>query len=272
MESGNELSDDEAFSTKESVPSQNKIVNLDCLESLLASACVCARCKSGSMTTSEKEHIGLASVVQLKCDSRGQVFHGPLAIRHPPSRFYDINRRSAVAMRAIGKGRQALRKICAVTDLPEPLHKNSYAAHWNALRKVAAKVAKESMQICGADLLRMRREEKEDNPSQIAVSTDGTWMRRGYSSLFGVQTVISHDTQKVIGVEVLSRHCKQCEFWGAKVQRKKVTVAEFEEWKLGHADDCQRNTEVSAPTMETEGVKILWSNLCRPTTSSTPPT
>ena len=257
--SESDTSDEEVPVTTEKARSCNKIVNLQCLEQLLAVACVCASCKSGSLVVSEIQSIGLASAVQLKCSSCGKAFEGPLAERRPPARFHDINRRSALAMRTIGKGRQALKKLCAVMDLPEPVHKSSYSSHCEALHTVTVDFGKESMKRHAAELLRMRQAENADNPSQIAVSTDGTWMRRGYSSNFGVQTVISHDTQKIIDVKVMSKFCKPCEFRGKQLEEGKITQADFDDWKQQHSDTCQSNTSVSAPAMETEAVKILWS-------------
>lgn len=42
-------------------------------------------------------------------------------------------------------------------------------------------------------------------PTDSAVSTDGdgTWMKRGFSSVYGVQTTIAWDSGKVIDVEIL---------------------------------------------------------------------
>ena len=50
----------------------------------------------------------------------------------------------------------------------------------------------------------------EESPAEIAVTTDGTWMRRGYSSLYGMQTVIAWETQQFVDVEVLTRYCTFC--------------------------------------------------------------
>ena len=253
-----ELSDEDEPSEASGTQSSNEIINLKCLEALLAAACVCANCKSGSLTVSEVQHVGLAPTAHLTCSDCGKVYEGPLADRKPPARFFSINRRCAVAMRSVGKGRQALKKVCAVMDLPPPVHKASYSKHSDALHTVAVDVGKKSMRKHAADLLRTRQEENLDKPSQVAVSTDGTWMRWGYSSQFGVQTVIAYDTQKVIDVEVMSKFCKKCEFWNQKLKQGEITQADFDDWKQKHVGDCETNTTVSAPTMETEAVKILW--------------
>ena len=50
----------------------------------------------------------------------------------------------------------------------------------------------------------------------IAVSFDGTWAKRGHTSLFGIVFVISVDTGEVLDCHVLSKFCKSCSVWEAK--------------------------------------------------------
>ncbi|GFW73572.1 hypothetical protein TNCV_1540271 [Trichonephila clavipes] len=42
------------------------------------------------------------------------------------------------------------------------------------------------------------------------VSVDGTWQRRGFSSLNGCVSAISVDTGKIIDFETLSQFCRKC--------------------------------------------------------------
>ena len=46
------------------------------------------------------------------------------------------------------------------------------------------------------------------------ISVDGTWQKRGHSSLHGVVTAISGD--KCLDVEIKSRHCFGCKMWENK--------------------------------------------------------
>ena len=48
------------------------------------------------------------------------------------------------------------------------------------------------------------------------VSQDGTWQKRGHSSVNGVITVISKETGKCVDVAVLSKECKACQYWSSK--------------------------------------------------------
>ena len=46
----------------------------------------------------------------------------------------------------------------------------------------------------------------------IAVSFDGTWAKRGHTSLFGMVFAISVDTGEVLDYHVLSKFCKAVQF------------------------------------------------------------
>ncbi len=56
----------------------------------------------------------------------------------------------------------------------------------------------------------------ENDTLDIAVSFDGTWAKRGHTSLFGVVYVISVDTGEVLDYEVLSNFCKTCQYYDSK--------------------------------------------------------
>ncbi|GFU26992.1 uncharacterized protein TNCV_1151571 [Trichonephila clavipes] len=70
------------------------------------------------------------------------------------------------------------------------------------------KVAKVSMALAAAETLSFNN----GNPN-VPVAIDGTWQKRGHTSLNGVVTAVSVDTGKVIDAEILSRKCS-CHFNG----------------------------------------------------------
>ena len=111
-------------------------------------------------------------------------------------------------MRLMGRGLEGLKTFCRVMDMPPPMCKPSFALHRNALRRAAKATAERSMARAAMAVVSHRAE--EEHPADIAVSTDGTWMKRGHSSLYGVQTVVSVDTKQVLDVEMLSKACPTC--------------------------------------------------------------
>ena len=81
----------------------------------------------------------------------------------------------------------------------------------------------------------------------IDVSVDGTWQRRGYSSLNGVVAIISANTGKCVDTEVLSKTCKGCQYWKGKEEQ-----IGYLSWLNSH--ECAINFDGAAGSMEKDGV------------------
>lgn len=69
------------------------------------------------------------------------------------------------------------------------------------------------------------KERNIEETNELTVSGDGTWKKRGFTSLYGVSSIFGYYTGKVLDIFVKSSYCKSCEFW-----RKKQDTAEYEEW------------------------------------------
>ena len=72
------------------------------------------------------------------------------------------------------------------------------------IKKAAELVAEKSM-VQAATEAKKHYYENDDGMVDIAVSGDGTWRKRGYTSLYGVVAALSVVTGKVLDVEVLSK-------------------------------------------------------------------
>lgn len=96
------------------------------------------------------------------------------------ARFYDVNRRSALAMCVIGRGRAALTKSCAVMNMPGPVAKQSFNMHVLAMAPISQHVAEAKWKrlLKKSGLLTEQRK-----AGQLTfVSCDGTWARRAFQS------------------------------------------------------------------------------------------
>ncbi|GFX30947.1 uncharacterized protein TNCV_4146551 [Trichonephila clavipes] len=95
-------------------------------------------------------------------------------------------------MRQIGKGFAGAFKLCSTLNLPR-LTKTAYKNQEAKLLKVVQEVAEESMIKAATEIV-----EKQQNLSSYIVkcdiSVDGTWQRRGYTSMNGCVAAISVDT------------------------------------------------------------------------------
>ncbi|CAH2086841.1 unnamed protein product [Euphydryas editha] len=86
--------------------------------------------------------------------------------------------------------------------------------------------------------------------TDVSVSGDGTWKKRGFASLYGVSSLIGHYSGKVLDVFVKS-YCKLCESW-----KNKLDTAEYEEWKEEHikTNQCTANHIGPSGNMEVSSI------------------
>ena len=73
----------------------------------------------------------------------------------------------------------------------------------------------------------------------IAISVDGTWQKRGYSSKLGVVFVIAIETGEILDYEALSLFCQECNAH----KSKNVDTEEYKKWKAAHKQNCSINYE-----------------------------
>ena len=131
---------------------------------------------------------------------------------------FDINARSVYALRSCGVGHTGLKKICGLMNLSKPVARKNYDNISNQIGDAARDTAGKSMIEAAEENTTMER------LSNISVSVNGTWHKRGFPSLNGV--VIT------IGVQnVLSDYCKACTL---KEDLRKVDEEECKIWKNEH--------------------------------------
>ena len=166
-------------------------------------------------------------------------------------RFFDVNRRSVLAMRRIGRGHAALQRFCGIMSMSPPITERAFHAHQDSIASAARTVTERSMQHSAEELRVL------SGTNKVAITCDGTWMRRGYSSLFGVFACISWRTGRVIDIHVSSKYCHECVTWNGMKDSGSVSEEAYSNWKSAHL--CKINTAKSAPAMESESATILWA-------------
>jgi len=85
------------------------------------------------------------------------------------------------------------------------------------------------------------------------VSSNESWRKRRFSSLFGIASSIGHYTGKVVDIIVKPIYRKSCEFW-----KNKEGTTEYEEWSKSHTN-CQINHEGSAGKIEVDAIIEIFS-------------
>ena len=93
----------------------------------------------------------------------------------------DINRRLVYTMRSSGAGYHAISKFASFMNTPSSITKNNYNKINKICREAAKEVAEMTMTDAATDI-------KAERNTDIGVSVDAAWARRGFSSLNGVTT------------------------------------------------------------------------------------
>ncbi|GFW87175.1 uncharacterized protein TNCV_5125291 [Trichonephila clavipes] len=157
-------------------------MNLNILAFVFKNEVHCKMCNSGLDIQVLKSKSGLAITFVLKC------FACPYRVEFSSSNFHEgtqiatINTRFVYAMRSIGKGAEAGRMFCGVMNLPQP--PTRFSPYGKRILNAAKLVYEDSIQNAAKEAIC-----KNEGNKNIAVAVDGTWQKRGYTSLNGVVTV-----------------------------------------------------------------------------------
>lgn len=174
---------------------------------------------------------------------------------------FDVNRRAVYHSIETGSGYDGLSSFCAIMNMP-CLSRAAYYKQVDVILEALESEAKEELKGAGQRLRKLIMEENGISDSttiiDAAVSFDGTWAKRGFTSLTGVVFVISIDTGEVLDYHVMSKSCRKCSLKNSQCEGN---VEEFEEWRREHvaSGDCDINFEGSSPAMEAEGASVLWN-------------
>ena len=137
----------------------------------------------------------------------------------------------------------------------------SYYKQVDSILSIVEDYTKEELTSAGQ---RLRNIILDENPEldknetlDAAVSFDGTWAKRGFTSLTGVVFAISLDSGEVLDYAVLSKACQKC---ARKESQCEGDDERFQAWRREHlaSGECDINFNGSSPAMEAEGASILW--------------
>lgn len=240
-------------------PSDNiqgyRVIDMTILDSIV-SKLLCPNCQDYGINIHEdsSKRRGMSSCLTVECSKCGysdncyssKTVSNVVSVQGRTS--YDINVRAVYAMRRCGVGLKGITKFCGMLNMPPPITQHSYDIITKKLGTAAESIAKQSMNHAINDL-------KTKEGTEITVSVDGTWQKRGFSSLNGVVAAVSVSTGKVIDVEIMSRHCKACIVHESLKSRNPL---DYDIWKNEHEKHCNLNYVGSAPGMEAAGAKNIF--------------
>ena len=170
-----------------------------------------------------------------------------------------MNKRVVYHSLESGTGYEGLVSFCAIMDMP-CLSRNAYYKQVNSILSVIESYTKEELLSAGQRLRKVILDENQDSycddTIDTAVSFDGTWAERGFTSLRGI---LCHfvDTGEVLDYIVLSKACQKCVFRKSQFEGDDDSFYEKRREHLA-TGDCDINFDGSSPAMEAEGASIIW--------------
>ncbi|XP_071652727.1 uncharacterized protein [Temnothorax longispinosus] len=225
-----------------------RIIEFFTVFSALTQMLICKNCKK-NVTFGETGSRGLGFKIAVTCSCGvRKIDSGPFI-----NSAFEINRRIIFVMGLLGVCKEGINLFCGLMDMCQNFNykvyyasvENIYTASKGVFHILCHKAVKEEIEV----------NMQKGKPSQnLIVSGDGTWKKRGFSSLFGVTTLIGQNTGKIIDLVVKSSHCQSCIFW----KNKKGTV-EYSEWFEDHKETCSINHSGSFGKMEVDSMKEMFS-------------
>jgi hypothetical protein len=95
--------------------------------------------------------------------------------------------------------------LCVVLNIPQP--PTSFSIYNKITGSAVADVSVSFMMQTAREAV---AENEEDDPSHVIACFDGTWHKRGHTSLNVIISATSADRGKVLGIEKMSKSCSVC--------------------------------------------------------------
>lgn len=204
----------------------------------------------GKVEFTQCSKLGLGFKIMLECKNCDPRY---IVSSERIGQSYTINRRFIFVMRILGLGLAGCNKFCGLMDLASSfLHKSSYDFYATKIHECVKIVAEKLFSLAAEEEKNQTCKENDlTDTTDVIVSGDGTWKRRGFASLYGVSTLIGYYSGKVLDVFVKSSYCKSCENW-----KQKLTTEEYNEWHTKHVEDdeCRANHQGAAGNMEASSI------------------
>ena len=231
-------------------PTGYRFFDMDIMSNIVAIV-ACPHCCCLSLTLLEIKKQGLAFQLKLICTGDNCTWSYICWTSKKKSRNFDVNRRIFYSMRRIGNGYQGLKKFLMLMNHPPPMTEKNYRKTSSVFNKSVKHVAKMVMHEAAEEI--HSSNSFENDIVDTAVSVDGTWQKRGFTSYNGAVAAISITTGRILDVEAMSRYCQGC----VNIEKHKHNEHLYERLKKDH--ECMKNHEGSAPKMEVSGVQRIFS-------------
>ncbi|XP_014472349.1 PREDICTED: uncharacterized protein LOC106743225 isoform X2 [Dinoponera quadriceps] len=151
-------------------------------------------------------------------------------------------------------GHEGANLFCSLLDICQGIGNSTYTALLENIHTAASAVY-ESVLSFAATQEKNMNEEAGKPQIELTVSGDGTWKKRGFSSLFGVSTLIEKYSGKVIDAMVMNSFCGACNLWK---KLKNTEPEKYEAWYADHESECSINHTGSSGKMEIDAIIAMF--------------
>jgi hypothetical protein len=242
---------------------ENMFININVFK-VIADKLICEFCKTNSVNFEVRQRNGFAFNLLFICKSCGEVCVDTCSsARTDPNKnnsTFVINEKVVHSFTKVGLGIAALQDISASINMYCILT-SSFYHHLEAVKSQAIQLKKEVLSKSRKIVQQVHRSLNPDLQSEkvidILSSYDGSWHKRGFTSLFGFGCVIDVLTGLVVDYEVLSKYCHMCMITERDLGSDSP---EFDIWYQSHknSNNCNKNYDGSSGSMELAIAVILW--------------
>ncbi|XP_034241620.1 uncharacterized protein LOC117645485 [Thrips palmi] len=225
---------------------------------------LCSACQAKDLTVKMVEEHGFVKKMIVRCKSCGGILSSlytsprikDSTSKRPP---FSLNRKMCDAFVSIGAGYASMEKF-GITLQMNIINPEVYRDHLNQLILENQSLRQQTLSLAREAV---RRAHIEVDPSladqdviDIPVSFDGSWPKRGHTSLVGFGAVVDILTGLVVDFELVSKFCHMCSIRADEFGDTET----FQAWKKRHEDlgECNINFEGSSNSMEKEVGLKLW--------------
>ncbi|KAK3915688.1 Serine/threonine-protein kinase-like protein CCR2 [Frankliniella fusca] len=250
---GEPLSEDEYYLVKSSF-----------LKDLL-SVMSCSECTARDIDISVSEKKGFCHRFVIQCLVCGNCISDSYSSQRVPGSEssrppFEVNKKMTTAFLDIGCGHSAMLRFCSAMGM-HSLEHSAFYDHMHKMQEetqeLRTKILEESRQAVRAAHIELDPALEEIPVLEITVSIDGSWHRRGHTSLYGFVAAIDVLTGLVVDFEILSKFCLMCSL--AATQHGEDSK-EYAEWKEAHIkkNECSINFTEASGNMESAGALLMF--------------
>lgn len=243
----------EVDESDETLPIRDWIINIDSLNEHLQETACCKHCSSKLyLTENVTFRAGLGTKFTFKClnpdcTSSLSTSNGFFTSERKKG-VYDINRKSVLASRAIGKGCSGLEKFCSILGLI-PITRNAFTEHTKFWENHALSLMTENLKDSASRAKKLLIQDyslpTETNVVDLPTCFDGSWSTRGWVARKGIVAAIAENTSQVIDIIFKSNFCRYCEKLLEKRKNGDIDELEYLTLYTNHEPECFHNHEGS---------------------------